>query len=204
MPFTPFHLGPGLGFGLPMRKYLHAPTFILANVIVDVEPFLVLFFGLRYPLHGYLHTFLLAIPVGLVFGYIMFLLERFLHPLYKIFLLETSNCLSLKSFVVAGMFGTGLHVLLDAPLYHEITPFYPVTANPFYNPALTLEIYSLCIWMGGFGIIYYIGILGLTIYRKLSKESNIKYVLLREAKRICIYTSAKYFSYSLTRNFLPL
>lgn len=96
MPFTPFHFGPGLGLGLPLRKYLHAPTFILANIIVDIEPFLVLSLGLRYPLHGGLHTFLLATPLGLIFGYIMFLLERFLHPLYKIFLPETSNSLSLN------------------------------------------------------------------------------------------------------------
>ncbi len=65
MPFTPFHFGPTLGFGLSLRGYLHAPTFIIANVIVDVEPFLVLFLGLRYPLHGYLHTFLLALVTGL-------------------------------------------------------------------------------------------------------------------------------------------
>jgi len=170
MPFTPFHLGPGLGLGLPLREYLHAPTFLLASIIVDVEPFLVLFLGLRYPLHGYLHTFLLATVVGLVLGYIMFLLERMLHPLYKIFLLERTNSLSLKSFISAGLLGTGLHILLDAPLYPDITPFYPITTNPLYNPSLTPEIYSLCIWMGAFGITYYLVLLGLTIYRKLSER----------------------------------
>jgi len=170
MPFTPFHLGPGLGLGLPLRKYLHAPTFIFANIIVDVEPFLVLSLGLGYPLHGYLHTFLLTVPVGLVFGYIMFLLERFLYPLFNIFLLETANSLSPKSFVVAGGLGTRLHVLLDTPLYADITPFYPITTNPLYDPSITPEIYSLCVWMGAFGIVYYIGLLILTIYKKPSKR----------------------------------
>jgi membrane-bound metal-dependent hydrolase YbcI (DUF457 family) len=172
MPFTPFHLGPGLGLGLPLRRYLHAPTLLLASVIVDVEPFLVLFLGLRYPLHGYLHTFLFAVPIGLVLGYAMFLLERLLQPLYRIFLLETGNGLSLRSFVVAGGLGTGLHVLLDTPLYAEITPFYPITTNPFHMPSLTLEIYALCVWMGAFGIVYYLELLGLSIYRKLSKRNN--------------------------------
>lgn len=172
MPFTPFHLGPGLGLGLPLRRYLHAPTFILANIILDLEPFFVLYFGLSYPLHGYFHTFLLAILMGLVFGYVMYLLERFLHPLYKIFLLERDNNLNPKSFVAAGGLGTGLHVLLDTPLYSDITPSYPLTANPFYNPALTTEIYSLCIWMGAFGIMYYLGLLGLSICRKLTKKRH--------------------------------
>lgn len=174
MPFTPFHFGPGLGFSLPFRKHLHAPTFILANVIVDLEPFLALFFGLRYPLHGYLHTFLLAIPMGLIFGCIMYLLERFLRPLYKMLLLEEDDSLGLRSFIFAGALGTGLHVLLDAPLYEDIKPLYPIAANPFYYPSLTPEIYSLCVWMGVFGIIYYLTLLGLTIYQKLLKRDELE------------------------------
>jgi len=96
----------------------------------------VFFLGLRYPLHGYLHTFLLAIPVSFALSYAMFLLEGSFQPLYKISLLEICNTLSLKSFVGAGGLGTGLHVLLDIPLYADITPLYPITTNP----SLTLEI----------------------------------------------------------------
>jgi hypothetical protein len=169
MPFTLFHLGPGFGLGLLLRKYLHAPTFIFANVIIDVEPFLVLVFNLNYPLHGYLHTFLLAIPAGLTFGYIMYLLEKLLRPLYKIFLLEASN-LNLRSFLAAGALGTGLHLLMDTPLYEDVKPFYPITINPLYKASLALDIYVICIWMGIFGIIYYSGLLGLTLYRKLKNR----------------------------------
>ena len=169
MPFTPFHFGPALGVGLPFRSYIHVPTFILANVIVDVEPFLVLFLGLRYPLHGYLHTCLLALLAGVVLGYVMFFLERFLQPLYKAFLLEPADNLNAKSFVAAGALGTAFHVLLDSPLYPEIQPFFPLTINPLYNPALSLEVYSFCVWMGILGIIYYAGLLAVLAYRKLSK-----------------------------------
>jgi hypothetical protein len=172
MPFTPFHLGPALGFGLPLRNYMHLPTFILANVILDVEPFLVLFFGLNYPLHGYLHTFLLAFFVGLALGYVMFLLERIFHPLYRIFLLESRNKLSLKSFFAAGVSGTMLHALLDSPLYGEMQPFFPLTINPLYNPALSLEIYCFCVWMGILGIIMYTGLLAFSVYKRLSGRRN--------------------------------
>ncbi len=172
MPFTPFHLGPALGLGLPFRKYVHAPTFIVANVIVDVEPFLVLFLGLRYPLHGYLHTFLLAFFVGLALGYVMFLLERVLHPLYKMFLLKADDDLKPRSFMVAGVLGTMFHVLLDSPLYTDIRPFYPITANPLLNPTLTQEVYSLCVWMGIFGIVYYVGLLAFLTYRKFKEKQQ--------------------------------
>jgi len=168
MPFTPFHLGPALGFGLPLRKYIHAPTFMLANVIVDVEPFLVFFFGLRYPLHGYLHTFFLAFFVGLLTGYTMFLVERFLHPLYRLFFLEPNDGLKLRSFMLAGVLGTELHVLLDSPLYGDIRPFYPLTTNPLLNQVSTLEVYSFCVWMGVLGVIYYVALLAFLAYKKLS------------------------------------
>ncbi len=170
MPFTPFHLGPALGFGLPLRKYMHMPTFVLANVILDVEPFLVLFYGLRYPLHGYFHTFLAALFVGLALGYVMFLLEKILHPLYKMLLLESGNTLSLRHFFAAGISGTALHVLLDSPLYSEMRPFYPLIANPLYDPALSLEIYSFCVWMGILGIIYYVVLLAFLAHKKLSRR----------------------------------
>ncbi|RLI39285.1 hypothetical protein DRO60_01655 [Candidatus Bathyarchaeota archaeon] len=49
---TPFYLGPALAIGLPLRRHLHAPTFIL-----DVEPLMPLLAG-RGPLHGFFHTLL--------------------------------------------------------------------------------------------------------------------------------------------------
>ncbi len=113
MPFTPFHFGPALCFGLPLRKFIHAPTFILANVIVDIEPFLVLVLGLRYPLHGYLHTFIIASVLGLALGYIMLLLERFLHRFFAVLLLEEKQTFARKPFIIAGVSGTIFHVLLD-------------------------------------------------------------------------------------------
>lgn len=170
MPFTPFHLGPALAFGLPLRKYIHAPTFILANVIVDIEPFLVLFLGLRYPLHGYFHTFLLAFVVGLVSGCVMFLLERILRPLYRPFLLESGDPLNPESFLVAGVLGTALHVLLDSPLYGEMQPFYPLTANPMYNPTYSPTVYSFCVWTGIAGIVFYAGLLVFLARRRLRKR----------------------------------
>ncbi len=125
MPFTPFHLGPALAVGLPTRKYFHAPTFILATVVLDIEPLLVLVLGLNYPLHGYLHTLVLALVVGLLLGFVMFKLEGFISPFYRKVKLETDKPLKVGSFLSAGVFGTVLHVLFDAFLYSEMEPFFP-------------------------------------------------------------------------------
>ncbi len=141
MPFTPFHLGPALAIGLPLRKWLHLPTLLVASVTADIEPLLVISLGLDYPLHGYLHTLLAAIPHGVLIGYAMSLLERPLSPLYESLLLE-DGIAGKSPFILAGVMGTVSHVVLDSPLYEDIRPFYPMGENPLYDPSL--PIYELC------------------------------------------------------------
>jgi hypothetical protein len=159
MPFTPFHFGPAMVFGLPLRKYLHVPTFLVANVIVDVEPLLVLVLGLNYPLHGYFHTFIFAALTGLALGYVMFTLDRSLVSFYRFFRLVSKDNQNIKTFIVTGVSGAIFHVLLDSPLYSDIRPLFPLALNPFYNPSLSLAMYSFCVWMGILGIVYYIGMI---------------------------------------------
>jgi len=163
LPFTPFHLGPALAFGLPLKKYFHAPTFILANVIVDVEPFVVLFLGLDYPLHGYLHAFIPAFCVGLALGLVMFVSEKIMRSFYRKFLLVPEATLRAKSFLVAGVLGTTLHVLLDSPLYGDIRPFYPVAMNPLYGFVSPTGVYGFCGLMGLLGLLFYVGLLASSV-----------------------------------------
>jgi len=172
MPFTPFHLGPALFFAIPLRKYIHAPTFILANVLLDVEPLLVLTMGLNYPLHGYLHTFAAAIIIGAAFGFVMFFLERIMHPLYRTLLLEPEPVFKKSQFIIAGVFGTMLHVLFDSPLYGDIKPFYPLNVNPLYGSASSLEIYLICVWLGILGVIFYLLVLTLWMRKRLQKRPS--------------------------------
>jgi membrane-bound metal-dependent hydrolase YbcI (DUF457 family) len=117
-----------------------------------------------------LHTFFSAFFVGLALGYAMFLLEKILYPLHKILLLEKDQTLNLRSFLAPGVLGAELHVLLDSPLYGDIQPFYPITINPLYNPALTLEVYSFCVWMGMLGIVFYGYLLVSSAYNRFQKK----------------------------------
>jgi hypothetical protein len=174
MPFTPFHLGPALCLGIPLRNYIHAPTFILANVILDIEPLLVLVMGLNYPLHGYFHTFIAAFGIGVAFGLVMFFLERTMPPVYRTVLLEPQTTFKKPQFIVAGVLGTMLHVLFDAPLYWDIKPFYPLTANPLYGSVSSLEIYLLSVWMGILGIIFYSLLLIIWAYKRLRKQPKTR------------------------------
>lgn len=155
MPFTIFHLGPALGLGIPLKRFIHVPTFLIASVILDVEPILVIVFRLNYPLHGFLHTFIGASAVGVLLGCLMYSLRELLTPIYAFFMLQGDY--GLKAHVFTGVLGCLMHVLLDAPLYDDITPFYPVLANPLYNPYLWFDVYWLSLILGLLGFILYLG-----------------------------------------------
>lgn len=43
MPLTPLHLAAGL----PLKKWISLKTFILVNIMIDIEPGLIMFFGMN-------------------------------------------------------------------------------------------------------------------------------------------------------------
>lgn len=145
MPLTPFHLGPALFFGLLLFRKIHLPTFLIANVIVDFEPFLVLVFGLDYPLHGFFHSFLGGSIIAVILSLVMIRLDERTQRVMAFFKLRQNH--SKKGIWLASFAGVYLHILLDSFLYTDIKPLFPLTANPFYigSMFIGLEIYSFCV-----------------------------------------------------------
>lgn len=142
MPFTPFHFGPHACVSLSLYRYLDIPIFIGANVAIDLEPLLVMTFSLDYPIHGYCHTLLIGVLVGLMFATAAY---PFRHLIGKVMgLLFLPYVPTYVKMVLSGILGTWLHVLFDAPLYHDVRPFYPSQANPLYEILSHSAVYSIC------------------------------------------------------------
>jgi len=157
MPFTPYHLGPGLFVGLLLLGFIDFPTFLVASVIVDVEPFLVLALNLNYPLHGFFHSFLGGTLVAVPLALLMQQIREKLSPLLSFFKLDQK--VSFKSILVAALSGIYIHILLDSRIYMDIQPFYPSTYNPLLTTGIFagLDSYIYCIWaFYGAAIIYII------------------------------------------------
>jgi membrane-bound metal-dependent hydrolase YbcI (DUF457 family) len=167
MPFTPFHFGPGLLFGLLLLSYIDFPTFMLAGVIVDVEPILVLYLDLRYPLHGFLHSFLGGAIAALLLSAAMIRMRPVFSHFMSFFRLEQEP--SRRSVFMASILGIYLHIFLDSFLYWDIRPFYPFSLNPVLNPGLStsLLIYGFCAKSFIGGIVAYL--VKLFLMRRASK-----------------------------------
>jgi membrane-bound metal-dependent hydrolase YbcI (DUF457 family) len=155
MPFTPYHLGPGLLFGLLLFGYVDLPTFLVASVVIDIEPFSALSLSLNYPVHGYLHTFLGGTIVAFLLALAMSRIRGTVSPLMSFLKLEQKT--SFKSIVLASVLGIYFHILLDSPLYSDIRPFYPIEFNPLLGHGMSVgfEIYAFCVlsFLGG-AIVY--------------------------------------------------
>jgi membrane-bound metal-dependent hydrolase YbcI (DUF457 family) len=167
MPLTPFHLGPSSWIGLLFFRLFHLPTLIVASVIVDIEPFLVIAFDLDYPLHGYLHTFLGGTVVAILLAIVMYLLRNPTRRLMEAFKLAQTTTFSV--ILWTALFGVYLHILLDAPLYKDIQPFYPLNENPLYGILSGSTIYLFCGISFLIGLIFYI-LKMIVVWRKSAEE----------------------------------
>jgi membrane-bound metal-dependent hydrolase YbcI (DUF457 family) len=145
MPFTPFHLGPALFLGLLFFQFVDLPTLLIASVILDLEPFVVLLLGLNYPLHGFFHSVLGGTIVAVVLGLIMLRLGGTARGVLKPLGLEQSP--SRQTIMLGSFLGVYSHILLDSPLYADIRPFFPSSVNPFFAGDAFTGIYVqvLCI-----------------------------------------------------------
>jgi membrane-bound metal-dependent hydrolase YbcI (DUF457 family) len=171
MPFTPFHLGPALVIGIICIYYLDFPTLLVASVILDIEPFLVLFLDLNYPLHGFFHSFLGGTVIILPLSYIMFKIRTFLNPITDYFKIEQSS--SFLNILTASFIGIYLHILLDAPLYSDIQPLFPLNFNPFLitSESVGTITYLFCAYCFLVALILYFMYLGIKFKNRMNKKN---------------------------------
>jgi membrane-bound metal-dependent hydrolase YbcI (DUF457 family) len=169
MPFTPYHLGPGLFVGLLFLSFIDFPTFLVASVIVDLEPFLVLALNLNYPLHGFFHSFLGGTLVAVPLALVMYRIRGNFSSLLSFFKLEQK--MSFKRVLAAALSGIYIHILLDSRGYTDIQPFYPSAVNPFLasGPLAGLDSAFFCVWSFIGAAVIYVIILGLRYYKKTRK-----------------------------------
>ncbi|MBS3061235.1 MAG: hydrolase [Candidatus Diapherotrites archaeon] len=151
MPFTPFHLGPGLFFGTVLFGLLHFPAFLAANLLPDIEPLLIILTNTPQPLHGFFHTFLGATLLGIGFGLLMVRLDPWIQKILQPISLNQS--FPRFQIIASAVIGTNLHVLFDAPLYSDITPFFPLVENFLFETVSSSNAYTLCVVLGLIGIV---------------------------------------------------
>jgi len=171
VPVTPFHLGPALLLGLIFFNYLDFPTFLIANVIVDIEPIIVVLLSFDHPLHGFLHSFLGGSVAAFILTFGMIKIRGSFDSILKSFRLDQES--SFNRILVASLSGIYMHILLDSRMHLDIRPFYPLDYNPFLSRSILvgLEIDMICIWCFiGAAIVYVIKLF--LVWRKGARQTT--------------------------------
>jgi hypothetical protein len=131
MPITPLHFGISTLVALPLYRRVDVLLFLFANVVIDLEPLLVMVLDLNYPLHGYAHTFLGATLLAIISSQILYAGRAWLVPIYR--WCEIAFVPSRSRLLVSALLGCWFHVLVDAMIYHEMHPFFPYQGNPMHG-----------------------------------------------------------------------
>ena len=154
MPLTPFHWGPSSWIGLSLLRAVDFGAFLIGSVIVDIEPFCVVIFGLDYPLHGFLHTFLGGTIITVILSMILYRFKNLLKNCMRI--LKLPHNVSYRAILFGCLLGAYLHVILDSFLYTDIRPLFPSHANPFYGLFSYGAVYLFCTFSFVVGGVAYI------------------------------------------------
>jgi len=155
MPFTPFHMGPGLLIKALLQGSFSLMVFGWAQIVMDLQPLFVMVTGEGH-LHGFSHTYLGASLLALVAA----LTGKYLSEIgLRILGLSRPDAPMDISWGIAGLsawIGTYSHVLLDSIMHRDVEPFHPFTsANPFLALLSLKGLHQFCLYSGILGTALY-------------------------------------------------
>ncbi|MCE2029572.1 metal-dependent hydrolase [Sessilibacter corallicola] len=165
MPFTPFHMGPGMVIKALLQGSFSLMIFGWAQIVMDIQPLIVLITGEGH-LHGFSHTYVGAILLAIfsaLSGKYLSEIGLFILGLNKQWQVQIAWWVAFLSAFI----GTFSHVLLDAIMHSDVEPFYPFTLNnPFLGVISVQTLHKWCIYSAFVGGILYFLVMGyLKFYR---------------------------------------
>jgi len=166
MPFTPFHMGPGAAIKAVSGKYFSLMVFGFSQIAIDIEP-LIRILQKDNILHGYTHTYLGAVVIGLfsiVVGkpFCEWLLRiwNYLNRSKYLQWLRLIPEITWLSSILGAFIGTFSHVFLDSIMHSDMHPFAPFnSSNDILHIMPSGWLYLLCAFLGvvGFMVILLVG-----------------------------------------------
>jgi hypothetical protein len=170
MPFTPFHMGPGLAVKAVCGRYFSLMVFGFSQVAIDIEPLVRIIRG-DAVFHGFTHTYLGATLVALVSvvvgrPFCQFLLSYWTSERYSPFLnwLRGPNLLSWPAAIAGAIVGTSSHVFLDSIMHSDMQPLAPLSeANALLRVISVGSLHLVCVLSGVFGALI---LLAVFIFRR--------------------------------------
>jgi hypothetical protein len=140
MPFTPFHMGPGIVVKTALQSSFSLMVFGWSQVAIDIQPLVVLLTG-KGELHGFSHTFLGATLIGLFCS----LTGKHLGEFGLLVIREPKYLpISCNVSLASAFIGTYSHIVIDSIMHSDVFPLSPFsTSSPLHG---IINIEALHVW----------------------------------------------------------
>ena len=177
MPFTPFHMGPGLLIKSLLGSAFSLMIFGWCQILMDIQPLWVIITGEGH-LHGFSHTFIGSTGIAIIavitgkplVNWVIFSKSIGLRE-------EDKKLFGLNSRIgwlvasISSLIGSFSHVVLDAIMHSDVQPYYPFSLDKSYLHFISLEmLHIFCLYSGALGLI----ILILVRYIKTKQNNALK------------------------------
>lgn len=158
MPFTPFHMGPGIFVKAILQGSFSLMVFGWSQIVMDLQALFVLINGHGH-LHGFSHTYvggtLLAVVSAITGKYLSEFGLRILR------LSRQPNLVKIAWSVafLSAFLGCFSHVLLDSIMHADVEPFYPFSlVNDFLGFVSVDTLHKICLYSGLLGSVLFYGV----------------------------------------------
>lgn len=155
MPFTPFHMGPGLLVKALLQGSFSLMVFGWSQIIMDIQPLVVLLTGEGH-LHGFSHTYVGATLIGLGAA----LTGKYAAE-WGLRVMDQARYLPIRwpVAIISAFIGSFSHVLLDSVMHADVEPFAPfLLHNPFLGFLSVEALHKFCLYSGLIGIGLYFAV----------------------------------------------
>jgi hypothetical protein len=159
MPFTLFHIGPGILLKALLQGSFSLMVFGWAQIVMDIQPLYVMLSNTtRLQLHGFSHTYLGATLLAVLSALSGKYLSEFGLKVLGLSSITQPIKIVWGIAFFSAFLGTYSHVALDSIMHSDIQPYFPfATGNDLLGIIDMEQLHKFCIYSGvAGGIIYYL------------------------------------------------
>ncbi len=154
MPFTPFHMGPGVLVKALLQGSFSLMLFGWTQIVMDLQPLIAIVTG-EGKLHGFTHTYvgstLIAVLAAVTGKYIS-------QWALIIFTNGAQRGMNIRWWVafLSAFIGSYSHVILDSIMHTDMEPLLPFAQSNGLLGLISIEaLHKLCIYSGLLGTVIY-------------------------------------------------
>jgi hypothetical protein len=157
MPFTPYHMGPGILIKALLQGSFSLLVFGWTQVLIDLQPLIVMITR-RGTVHGFSHTYLGATLIALVAAVTGKYLVR-----VGLLLLDREEVRKIhigwSVALVSAFIGSYSHVFLDSIMHRDMAPMSPLSnSNRLLGIIAVSALHHACVYSALAGTFLYLAI----------------------------------------------